>query len=532
MASLTHVCMWTNDRWQPISAAEAAALHPGGKVSAQGGLFMCELCGQYVTLTQGNKRVRYFKHSRGEKDKNCPERTFGPGYTVSYNPQRHDLPIRIRINIASLATPFYFELGLIRAPISELGDNFAVEIRGDDDGTAPPRVFARERLNADRITYLPLGSLPCAKYTLTLKNAGAGLHKFWPAEIPGMDPDGTLFDAQSGRKLTTDADVEINKDYYLLTCRSPAVKYSSGITITEKTRAYIRRTAWTLYTIRAAAFNQEAARFFLDLHCRLTASPVSMHTIWPLCTEGSYLLKYNPAKNKQDDLCLLVRGNAPLVKVFPQTAVRPLTPAGTALQLYQINCAGRQQLISAGRSNALQYTYVWKDELEQTAPLPAVTICDLKGTVIADGEMPGPPYQKRLRFKSEFDGEILIFSERGLIEKRKLPAGREIELDDITYGRTIAVRIGLDVVRKISLQKKSAAPAADDQRILQQLTAVPCDPIPVPHALHNMLRTLQDLPLTSGWIRRCIRSGSINARAWRILQQTCRSMDKKIGEAS
>lgn len=94
MASLTHVCMWSDHGWKRITAEQAARLHPGGTVPARSGLFMCELCGQYVTLTDGDINVRYFKHSAYEKSKDCPERTFGSGYTPSYSSQEHDLPIR------------------------------------------------------------------------------------------------------------------------------------------------------------------------------------------------------------------------------------------------------------------------------------------------------------------------------------------------------------------------------------------------------------------------------------------------------
>lgn len=67
MASLTHVCMWSDNSWKPIAAEKAAILHPGGTVSAHSGLFMCELCGQYVILTDGNSNRRHFKHSADEK---------------------------------------------------------------------------------------------------------------------------------------------------------------------------------------------------------------------------------------------------------------------------------------------------------------------------------------------------------------------------------------------------------------------------------------------------------------------------------
>ena len=55
MASLTHVCMWSANGWKRVTAEEAARLHPGGSVSAHSGLFICELCGQYVSFTDGQK---------------------------------------------------------------------------------------------------------------------------------------------------------------------------------------------------------------------------------------------------------------------------------------------------------------------------------------------------------------------------------------------------------------------------------------------------------------------------------------------
>lgn len=77
MASLTHVCMWSDNGWKRITAEQAAKLHPGGTVSAHSGLFMCELCGQYVSLTDGAVQTRHFRHSAHEKSKNCPERILG-----------------------------------------------------------------------------------------------------------------------------------------------------------------------------------------------------------------------------------------------------------------------------------------------------------------------------------------------------------------------------------------------------------------------------------------------------------------------
>ena len=67
MASLTHVCMWSDNDWKPITAEQVARLHPGGAVSARSGIFMCDLCHQYVTLTKEGKNVRHFRHVSYEK---------------------------------------------------------------------------------------------------------------------------------------------------------------------------------------------------------------------------------------------------------------------------------------------------------------------------------------------------------------------------------------------------------------------------------------------------------------------------------
>ena len=143
MASLTHVCMWHGNSWQAITAEEAAKLHPGGTVSAYSGLFMCELCGQYVILTDGDIRKRYFKHSAYEKSKDCPERTFGAGYSIPYDYQYYELPIRIT---AISASSFRFEIGLIRAPIISLSKDFRIEIKPKDVSDIS-YVFSKERLN-------------------------------------------------------------------------------------------------------------------------------------------------------------------------------------------------------------------------------------------------------------------------------------------------------------------------------------------------------------------------------------------------
>ncbi len=515
MASLTHVCMWSNNVWEPITAEQAAKLHPdgGGTVSAHSGLFMCELCGQYVILTDGDIRRRYFKHSAYEKSKDCPERTSRAGYSISYSSQEHDLPIRIT-GVSS--SSFRFEVGLIRAPISSLNKDFRIEIKpkGVSDISY---VFTKERLNYDKITYLSIGERPFEKYILSFQNGSDKLHEFWPPEIKGIDPEGTLFEKPSGKKLSSDADVEIEKEYYLLK-RGIYKKSYSSMRIVEIMQKRIGRETWTLYVVSASALNEDAARFYLDFHCRLTERPVSLQPVWPLFVEGNYIVKHN-----QNSMYMLVDGNVALVKTFPHVTVNPLND--NIPKLYEVPCSSRQQLISVGRTQALQYTYFWKEPLDQVELHPKVSVTDLSGVKVDPGETNTLPRNKTLRFKSTFDGELIIFNNNRVVDKRKISADKTIELDGLAYNLSVKVVIGLDVIWEINFKKQQPLAAKDEIEILKHITQVSGVTIPAPHSLYNMLAGMNCYPQIRQWVRKCIKNGIIYEQSYRKLQMVYRSMN-------
>lgn len=523
MASLTHVCMWSDNGWKRITAEQAAQLHSGGTVSAHSGLFMCELCGQYVILTDGDIRKRYFKHSAYEKSKKCPERTFGAGYSFSYGSQEHDLPIRIT-SISS--SSFRFEIGLIRAPIGSLGKDFRIEIKpkGVFDISY---VFTKERLNNDTITYLPIGERPFEKYTLSFQNGNDKLHEFWPAEIKGIDPEGTLFDKVSGKKLSYDADVEIEKEYYLLICGYIPRRSGGSIHIQEITQKRIGWDTWRLYLVSASAFDEDAARFYLNYHCRLTDHPVSLQPVWPLFVEGNYIVKHN-----QNIMYMLVEGNVATVNTFPSVAVYQINSDPSQPTVYDVYCSGRQQLISAGRTQALQYLYLWKEPLNQVGSQPEVSVTDLTGTEVASGETNTLPHNKTLRFKSTFDGELIISNNNHVVDKRKLSADKYLELDGLSYGLSVQVVIGLDVIWQVDFKKQLTIVANDDIEILKRINNVSGATIPAPHSLRNILAGMSSYPHICQWIRKCIRNDTINEQSYRRLQEAYRSMNtNRSGDA-
>lgn len=156
MASLTHVCMWREKGWKRITAEEAARLHSGGTVSARSGLFMCELCGQYVLLTDSAVRVRHFRHSSSEKSKNCPERTSGTGVKYGYSQGEHELPIRIK-NITNRS--FELEMGFIQVPRNLLTPQLQIRIKLNGY-MSKSFTYIKERLDSEGITYLDIGNVP------------------------------------------------------------------------------------------------------------------------------------------------------------------------------------------------------------------------------------------------------------------------------------------------------------------------------------------------------------------------------------
>ncbi len=508
MASLTHVCMWSANGWKRVTAEEAARLHPGGSVSAHSGLFICELCGQYVSFTDGQKRIRYFKHSANEQSKNCPERTFGTGYSHDYGLQEHDLPIRIT-NIS--ASSFHFEVGLIKAPIYSLGKDFRIEIRPyNSDETY---IYTKERLNNDGITYLFIGEKPALKYTLGFQNGNVKLHEFWPAEIKGIIPEGTLFDKASGKKLSYDADVEINKEYYLLKRGSIYNSSHDGVIINEIMRKKIGWETWNLYVVSASIFNKDAALFYLGFHCRLTDQPISLQPVWPLFVEGDYVIKHN-----QSSMYMIVKGNLATVNTFPSAKTNCLNYSSSQEKIYEIICSGRQQLISVGRTSTLQYTYIWKEPLDDVNKSPKVLVTNLEGDEVKTGEANTLPRNKTLRFKSPFDGEVLVFNNNHIADKRKLFADKCIELNGLCYGFSIQVVVGLDVIWQIDFKKQKFIASNDEIETLKQITNESGATIPAPHSLRNIIVGMNQCPKICQWIRKCIKNGTINEQSYRRLQ--------------
>ena len=512
MPSLKHVCMWTKTGWKPVTIEEISKLHPRGTVSATCGLFMCELCGQFVTLADGEIKGKYFKHSSAEKSKDCPDRTFGKNDLTSYpsnahDSNAHDLPIKIT-NISS--SSFEFEIGFIPVPKELIYDDFLLEIKPFG------YKFTQERFSCDHISYLPVGENPCKEFIISLQNGNNKLYEFWPEHISGIKPSGTLFEKRSGKKLVDDADVKTNNEYYLLTINEIALRkeyYLNRIVINLVCQKQYENKIWHLYVIKAEDFNAEAAKFFLNFHCRLTDNPVFIQPIWPLFVESEYLVKHN-----EDCMYLVIRGNVNRPKTFPHAEICPLEDEDSTVSIYKVICSDRQQLISVGRSNVLEYAYFWKEPLNQLATYPKISVTDISGIEIQQGESNSLPRNQTLLFRSNFDSELKILKNSYTVEKIIISADKYFTLDKIKFGLTIKLLIGLDVVWQITFKNVKHLPIAKENYLLKKITNVSGATIPVPHSLRNMLIGMYNYPQISQWIRTIIKQGNIKEQSYCRLQ--------------
>ena len=494
MASLNHVCIWSDHGWVPITADEAAKLHPGGTVSAHSGLFMCELCGQFVTLTDGDIIDPYFKHSASETSKDCPERTFGSAYSPTYTAGEHELPIKLVIKNDKT---FMLKLGLLFVPYSVLKQQ-KVKTITIDSSNGEKYSYSLEQLKEGSITYLPIGNTPAAKYTLTVPR---DLTKYWPKTVKGISAPGAIFDNLTGKLLPASADVQANKKYYLLTNQNYTGHFWNKTKIKAKKICEQRfsSTIWNIFELEATDLNEEAAKFFLMYHCRLTDDPLEMRPIWPIHIETPYLIKHN-----SDKIIMHISGGRLITpQTFPSAAVIP-APGG---KVFKISCNGRQQLISVGKANVLQYMYLWQEPLNATTEEPTISVTDSNGISVENGDQEKLPDGKSLSVEALYDGKIIIKLHDQIIDIIPLSANTRKVIPNIGFGQTIQILQGLDVVWVASYKKVSNAKTSADAALFQKLNSFNGYEMEVPHTFGGIAVKLKNYPMTKQWLTQIVKNG-------------------------
>lgn len=513
---LTHVCVWDKKGWKKITVSQAVKMtHGYGGVSAHSGLFMCELCGQYVSLTSANVRDSYFRHSPDE-EKNCPERTLGTSIASYYNTLKLEtkgLPIRVNLNMSSRS--FEISIGFTKIP-----DEMLEKLKGTyiciKNDSGKEFKYSTDRLEKDNITYLSVGDYPSDYYQIELTKDISGLDKFWPMKISGFKGRKVL--DSKGNVLPYDTDVRVNKEYYVFG-KGYLSYYQNHV---EVERLFLYRSQ-TVYKVKALDFSETSAKFFLDLHCRLTENPISFIPLWPAIVQSPYIIYH-----KKNNIFGMVNGDVNF-STFPDSYI--LKQEIDKRHLISVNCNDRQQLLSMGRtSNILNYTYLWKDDLKfEFKSQGMIQIFDDKNNLISLDDT-NLFKIKSIHFTSEYDGKFTVESDGFIDEVYPLKANNRFTYSNLKKNRIYRIYQSNDCVLSFDLIiKKQNDNQINEKEVLKKLRKCNGRNITINHSFGNVAGWLKDYPLIKLWIRNEIKQGMIKEDAYTIIKQIT-SKGERINE--
>lgn len=514
---LTHVCEWINNSWVHIDIKDAVSRYRSGTISAHQHLFMCEICRQYVTLTDGTVRDRYFKHSAEEENKDCEDRTFlenTPNFH-QHTAEDHSLPIKLNIKSSNR---FTLEIGFLPLPLSLLEKCNSHIIKIKPIPTRNSCFFSStsiERLYPDTLKYFDIGEVPALKYTINIDPNNDEIKLYWPASINGIDESGTLFNGDSRKKLPHLADVQVSKKYWLLT-KHVIKKTFSSIQLREICRSTVQSELWYIYEVKATILNEEAAKFFLNLHCKLTEQLFITYPIWPVCVQSPYIIYHN-----NDIMHLFFQGNTYLetrltkYKYYINNNIFRYTIYSHIQQDYLA------YYISNNYKNALRYTYLRKVPLNDIQPAPTIKITDIHGHILPDGEQHTLPFNETIEIQAQYDGFIVISNKSIITTRCAFRANDIIRLNkrDVRYNQEIKVFQGLDCVWDVCYKHLQPANAENDTELVAKLRSCRGKNIVISHSIGRLSNDLINYPLTKRWLYKVVRDGKAPANAILLLRQ-------------
>jgi len=503
MPSLNHVCMWVDNQWKPVKAEEIAKTHPG-KISAVSGLLRCELCGQSVGMAHGEKKVPHFRHRSKEQDKECEDRALSLKTDTNNRYCHLNLPFRMRLNSETV----FFEIGFINVPSYYLKPNSFIEISPSDKTSKQFFYSVTDRISSDGITYLSVGNMPSDHYTVTIKNADKKIADYWPDNVKGVCEEGTIFDSETGKRLSYDDDVVINKKYYLLTKRLVSNNIDN-IIIQRVSEIKDKYQNWKIYEVIACDYSQNVAGFFWNYHCRLTEHPVKIQPVWPVYADSPYLIKHN-----RKEMYIHIAGEAEL-HLFPKAYSSVKSCINGKIAKISVN--NKQQFISVGRTHALKYKYFWQEMIQKPLSEQNAAVVDKQNSAVASGVVDRLPQDRIIRCTFPYDGTVVI-KENGITkEKRSVKAGEQTTINNINWGMSIAVFIGLDPVWEASFEKAKSE-SQEENELLSKLRACSGNMVDVPHSFGSLAHYFKNNPKIRQWIYQCVRQGRISEKALKMIK--------------
>lgn len=502
-ASLTHVSIRDEELgWRHITVEEASDLFPRQTVSASDRVFMCELCGQYVPFANPSRGKRYFMHSRGEENKNCQERVLRSSEYPLLQTSRYLLPLKIVLG--TLWQSFTLAIGIpkIDAPDADA----QVILVGKEP--EPHQFFLAERMADKGLTWLNLGQDIGNQYFIRTKGFRAA---YWPEKIPGVNPDGALFDSIGGKMLYPGDEVVEGHDYYLLTDSMPP--YCGSIHCSEVARNSISGKIWRVYKIRATTFSSDTVRYFLLLHMHLVKKKVSLTLLWPptVNVKGTEFHNSNTiyvAHNGNKNLQLLL---------LPTGQEAPQQRNG----YFCVKSNGFQQMAAVhyhdGQRSQSNHTMLWKGSITKDDREPGVVISDGNGIPLTESDYTNLPAKGFLRILAPFDGKIIV-TRGNKVHDIQIIKSEELKTVEISFGETIKLFQGNDIARTISFRRPYQGQETPFVAKLLQLLRKPT--MKYTSVKHTMGSVIHRIPMSlelKKELYTCVRNSKMPTEAYRYL---------------
>lgn len=518
--ALDHVSMWNESRgWTRISAEQADGLF-AVTVSVNERVFLCDLCHQYVTFVKGIRQSSHFKHSRGESEKECADRS----QAIEQDGQELLLKsITNPIRIIEDAKSFQLEIGFLPMPESIL-------LQAQEQNMQV-RVYAAKRLlltknidvssfSTEEVTYYPIGNICSDTYILRTTSQGESYPlPMLNRDFPGLNSFGTLFEKTSRRRIPIDGDVVVDKEYYLLT--SEYIGHPWDISITK----LLSVGAYTLYNVSAQKITKETTGFFFTFRCRLTSAPSKLIPIWPVLHEGEHFVETNNRR-----LFFLHKGDSSLC-VDPPHMLRQIRTCSLdtsdGAQLVSIDNVSFIRMLLAARLSVLRYmTIYYTQNYRDYVPVTRYEEPDIythDQQPLTGGIHSSLPRRNCLYLTAKYDGKVIRTKRGMLYYSAKLRADETVVLDGIQWGERIVVYQGLDVATSLLFERERIASHPSDESIYRTLLSCKGRIVVFPQRYSWMISRMRNMPKTQAFLYAA-------RRRRRIRQDALQIIGKHMGE--
>ena len=487
--ALEHVCLLTKHGALPVSPEVAERdYYPQYNPRARAKNYFCTLCHQYVSLVPSGRYHAHFRHSRGEQNKECPDRA---DETPAYQAFLRGVHVpRLRLAWEKGASSPQFFVGLSRRILEaaiwrslqrSVTEGFAVTI-AVNGGEAMRYNAARFR--ADGLTELAVGSTP--PHTLAIRCA-AGSHAIplpWKCEGALLHSPGAIFDAETGVFQMYDAELRCGYEYLLLTHVHSVVPQALHPTRLREDRG--QRLA--LYRIRMTDITTPLQQELLRYPYWLTDAPLRLRPLWPVLTRDDNVLQIARQQDGREDVFFAMRARAQAsVQLFAfegkqrsllrqvgddARATEKNEPMGAALSAPSWRCVKAlmyQNLLTvlSGRVRALDALYLVRGvrhakadgKAAEEIPLCSVT-AGRRGKALLPGVVSRLPEKGKIFVDAAYDATVRVSRGSIVVQQLPLKAGERISVA-VAWGDGVEVIIGCDCVFRVAFQEMVTPPVEE-----------------------------------------------------------------------